>query len=291
MDIVHINMPELRLEFPFLIKTSWDGRAKRTVRNRRPTDPLLVNAYRAHSNLSVTGLVYINDCKLVVRLVNVSELKLRVLFDNCFNVSSSTDHSVRIWTLSGRYIGTLGSPIDWEKLSSTQPPTEDFNFRIPPDIKRIASSTTLQVSDSSLTTTTGKLRKTIFFFEIQVLKGGNVVEPLKELIAIKKHMKAEQEKSEEEARQKKRSSDTIPDEDRQHGRGFAEPFKGTIPFDFAWTVPSIEKNEISGTLESYQPFIPPLSYNLDELISMPNEPEILKKWTSSNCLEKRLNYN
>lgn len=60
--------------------------------------------------------------------------------------SSSTDHSCRIWTLSGRYVGTLGSPINWEKLSPTEQPKDDYKFRIPPDIKRIASSTTLQVS-------------------------------------------------------------------------------------------------------------------------------------------------
>lgn len=64
-------MPQMRLDFPFLLKTSWDGRAKRTVRSRRETDPLLVNSYRAHKNMSITGLVYINDCKLVVRSVSL----------------------------------------------------------------------------------------------------------------------------------------------------------------------------------------------------------------------------
>lgn len=66
MNIVHINMAKLRLEFPFLIKTTWDGRAKRTVRHRSESDPLLVNSYRAHKNVSITGVVYINECKLVV---------------------------------------------------------------------------------------------------------------------------------------------------------------------------------------------------------------------------------
>lgn len=60
-------MPKLRLEFPFLIKSSWDGRAKRTVRHRRSSDPLLVNSFRAHKNMSITGLTYINECKLLVR--------------------------------------------------------------------------------------------------------------------------------------------------------------------------------------------------------------------------------
>lgn len=70
MHIVHINMPELRLQFPFLIKTSWDGRAKRTVRHRNESDPLLVSSYRAHKNMSIKGLVYMNDCKLLVRSVD-----------------------------------------------------------------------------------------------------------------------------------------------------------------------------------------------------------------------------
>lgn len=139
-------MPALRHQFPFLINTLWNGRAKRTVQHRRErSDLLLVNSYRAHKNMTVNGVVYIDTCKLVVRFGKIVVVYLALNVNVRF-VSSSTDHSVRIWTLSGRYIGTLGSPISWEKLSSSECPNSDYDFRIPPDIKRIASSTTLQVS-------------------------------------------------------------------------------------------------------------------------------------------------
>lgn len=60
-------------------------------------------------------------------------------------MSGSSDNSVRLWTISGRYIGTLGSPVPWRQLSSIAPPSENYKFRIPPDIRRVISSTTLKV--------------------------------------------------------------------------------------------------------------------------------------------------
>lgn len=60
-------------------------------------------------------------------------------------LSASSDATARIWTLGGRYIGTLGSPIKWEELVPLQPVRDGYPFRIPPDIKRCASSTTLKV--------------------------------------------------------------------------------------------------------------------------------------------------
>lgn len=53
--------------------------------------------------------------------------------------------TARIWTLGGRYIGTLGSPVGWQTLDPVEPPAGDFPFRMPPDVKRVASSTTLKV--------------------------------------------------------------------------------------------------------------------------------------------------
>lgn len=61
---VHINMPALRLQFPFMINDRWTGRAKRTVRNVK--NPLLVNSFKAHT-LSVTCLVYLDANKLILR--------------------------------------------------------------------------------------------------------------------------------------------------------------------------------------------------------------------------------
>lgn len=49
-----------------------------------------------------------------------------------------------MWTLAGRYIGTLGSPVGWKALSPNEV-VGDFDFRIPPDLKSKISSTTLKV--------------------------------------------------------------------------------------------------------------------------------------------------
>lgn len=109
------------------------------------------------------------------------------------------------------------------------------------------------------------------------------MEPLREIIALKRHIKAEQERTEQEDQQ--RSEGNILDSGDD--RGFAEPFTGTIPFDFSWMAQSCEKKPITGSLVAYQPFIPPLNYNLGELISKPAEPEDLKKWKSVNFLDKQ----
>lgn len=116
---------------------------------------------------------------------------------------------------------------------------------------------------------------------MKVLKGGDVVDGVRELIAIKKHITAEQQRNEEEEKEKKATSDGTKKSTYRHG----EPFTGTIPFDLTWTTPNIKKNKVSGSLESYQPFIPPLNYKLPELIPKPHEPEVFKKWKDYNFLE------
>lgn len=118
----HINMPELRRQFPFLIKDRFAGRAKRTVRSLR--NPMLVNSFKAHLK-SVCDLVLLEKPKLMM--------------------SSSSDTTARIWTTGGQYIGTLGSPVGWPLLSPNEPPGDEYEFRMPPDIKRVASSTTIKV--------------------------------------------------------------------------------------------------------------------------------------------------
>lgn len=112
-----------------------------------------------------------------------------------------------------------------------------------------------------------------------MLKGGNIPNPLKDLIAMKKHMKAEQAEKE-----KYGSTDTVKNSNDAPGRGFAKPFTGTIPFELTWNAPNITTSKISGPLASYQPFIPALNYNLDELISKPSEPDVLKTMKESNSL-------
>ncbi|KAJ0175384.1 hypothetical protein K1T71_008543 [Dendrolimus kikuchii] len=109
---VHVNMPKLRLEFPFLWRDRIEGRAKRSVRDQ-PL-PLLLNSYRGHLRC-ISCMAYIDELKLVF--------------------SGSSDYSVRVWRLSGEYLQTLGSFVPWS-LEVT---------RFPPDVKKVASFTTFKV--------------------------------------------------------------------------------------------------------------------------------------------------
>ncbi|XP_052739537.1 WD repeat-containing protein on Y chromosome-like isoform X1 [Bicyclus anynana] len=109
---VHVNMPLLRLTFPFLWRDRIEGRAKRCVRDQ-PL-PLLLNSYRAHLRC-VTTLAYLDDLRLVL--------------------SGSSDYSVRVWRLSGEYLHTLGSFVPWS-LDVT---------RFPPDVRKVASFTTFKL--------------------------------------------------------------------------------------------------------------------------------------------------
>ncbi|XP_059049604.1 WD repeat-containing protein on Y chromosome-like [Achroia grisella] len=109
---VHVNMSELRLQFPFLWRDRIEGRAKRSVRDQ-PL-PMLLNSYRAHLRC-ITTMAYIEHLKLVL--------------------SGSSDYSVRVWRLSGEYLQTMGSFVPWT-LETT---------RFPPDVKKVASFTTFKV--------------------------------------------------------------------------------------------------------------------------------------------------
>lgn len=139
-EMVHINMPALRLEFPFLIRTLFEGRAKRTVRNQ--TEPKLCNSYKAHTR-PITCIEYLSESKLIMRY-DFFLYEYNFFFFDKFS-SASSDKTARIWTLGGRYIGTLGSPLKWPIMKPSEPVPGNFPFRIPPDIKRNASSTTLRV--------------------------------------------------------------------------------------------------------------------------------------------------
>uniref|UniRef100_A0A2A4JIS4 WD repeat-containing protein on Y chromosome n=1 Tax=Heliothis virescens TaxID=7102 RepID=A0A2A4JIS4_HELVI len=111
-DTVHVNMPRLRLMFPFLWRDRIEGRAKRSTRDQ--PKPLLLNSYRAHLRC-ISSIAYIDELKLVF--------------------TGSSDYSVRVWRLSGEYLQTLGSFLPWT-LEVT---------RFPPDVKKIASFTTFKV--------------------------------------------------------------------------------------------------------------------------------------------------
>lgn len=115
-------MPQLRLNFPFLLKTVFMGRAKRSVRHQQL--PMLLNSFKAHKR-AVTCIAYIAKSNILL--------------------TSSSDHSVRMWTQSGRYVGTFGSPVRWKGIVANESIPTTFAFRIPPDIMREASFTTLHV--------------------------------------------------------------------------------------------------------------------------------------------------
>uniref|UniRef100_A0A1I8PB56 WD repeat-containing protein on Y chromosome n=1 Tax=Stomoxys calcitrans TaxID=35570 RepID=A0A1I8PB56_STOCA len=120
---VPINMPLLRLQFIFLQNERFLTRAKRAVR-RQPW-PLLLSSYKGHMK-GIKTLAYISKPKILI--------------------TGSHDCSCRLWSLGGRYLGTLGTLLPWMTFSPFQPVEEDKTiYRMPPDIKKVASTTTMKV--------------------------------------------------------------------------------------------------------------------------------------------------
>nr|ABY59794.1 WD-40 domain protein [Drosophila ananassae] len=119
----HVCMPKLRLEFIFLRKELFLTRAKRAIRNQ--PEPLLVSSYKGHLK-AINSIAFINLPKIVF--------------------TGSHDYSCRLWTQGGRYLGTLGTVLPWSKLTPFERAGDDSQtYRMPPDIKKVASSTTLKV--------------------------------------------------------------------------------------------------------------------------------------------------
>nr|XP_050846141.1 WD repeat-containing protein on Y chromosome isoform X1 [Vespula vulgaris] len=123
-----VCMPLLRLEFPFLWKDIINGRAKRAVQDQ--SLPLLLSSLRGHTK-AVTCLQIIPDARIII--------------------SGSADHTVRLWTLGGRYISTLGTFREWMPILPHIAASKYFqHFRYPMDIKRSASFTTMKVLQGGL---------------------------------------------------------------------------------------------------------------------------------------------
>ncbi|EDW64164.2 WD repeat-containing protein on Y chromosome [Drosophila virilis] len=119
----YVCMPRLRLEFIFLRKELFLTRAKRMVRFQ--PEPMLVSSYKGHLK-AINSIGFINLPKIIF--------------------SGSHDYSCRLWTQGGRYLGTLGTVLPWSKLTPFERAGEDNRaYRLPPDIKKVASSTTLKV--------------------------------------------------------------------------------------------------------------------------------------------------
>lgn len=50
-----------------------------------------------------------------------------------------------MWTVGGRYLGTLGTFKKWIPIKIGIPPGKNHDYKLPTDIKRMASSTTFKV--------------------------------------------------------------------------------------------------------------------------------------------------
>ncbi|XP_014291310.1 WD repeat-containing protein on Y chromosome isoform X2 [Halyomorpha halys] len=117
----NISVPKLRLQFAFLAKTKWNTRAKRGVSGQ--SLPLLLNSYRAHG-MAITSIIFIDFCRLVI--------------------TSGCDRSVRYWSMSGQFLNQLGSILPWTTIDPTTI-VQAKKLIIPPDLKRVMSSTTMKV--------------------------------------------------------------------------------------------------------------------------------------------------
>jgi hypothetical protein len=82
--------------------------------------PQLLIAYRAHLR-PITSITYANDREIVI--------------------TSSVDCTIRLFTLTGRYIGFMGQSILWGPLNSNM----ILPKQIPDDIRRKGSATTLEL--------------------------------------------------------------------------------------------------------------------------------------------------
>ncbi|XP_017784579.1 PREDICTED: WD repeat-containing protein on Y chromosome [Nicrophorus vespilloides] len=117
-----ICMPLYRLTFPFLWKRMFEGRAMRTLKDQHR--PILLNSYKAHRSI-ISGLIYIHENQILV--------------------STGADYTARLWTLGGRYLGTLGTFKPWDFIDPDKVVDTTFKLKIPPDIRRVMSSTTCRV--------------------------------------------------------------------------------------------------------------------------------------------------
>ncbi|EFA09801.1 WD repeat-containing protein on Y chromosome [Tribolium castaneum] len=118
-----ISMPKLRLQFPFLWGDFFAGRAARIANTQ--SLPMLLNSYKGHV-MTISHLTYIDDAQILI--------------------SASADYTARMWTLSGRYLQTLGTFKKWKTVpQGHEARPEEFQFTTPPDIERVGSSTTLRV--------------------------------------------------------------------------------------------------------------------------------------------------
>ncbi|XP_071962420.1 WD repeat-containing protein on Y chromosome-like [Antedon mediterranea] len=90
--------------------------------------PPKLNSFRAHL-ASIASVSYAEDKELLI--------------------TCSSDCSVRLWTICGRYIGTFGQKGGWPKLVEPVDP-ENMSRRMPRDVQRVASALTLKVLNGGI---------------------------------------------------------------------------------------------------------------------------------------------
>ncbi|XP_076314990.1 WD repeat-containing protein on Y chromosome-like [Tachypleus tridentatus] len=132
----HENMESHLREFPYLRFKILNSIRTRRMAEQSPKfvqfptctigkPPLLLNSYRAHME-KVVHLNFIDGKNLLI--------------------SSSKDCCVRLWTLGGKFIGTFGQREQWNLHEELLIPNTTVRRNIlPPDVRRIASATTLKV--------------------------------------------------------------------------------------------------------------------------------------------------
>lgn len=84
--------------------------------------PFLVNSFRAHTKM-VNHIEFVDSERLLI--------------------TASSDCTIRVWTLEGRFIGTFGET--WESIPKLLADKTETNIRVPSDIRRSGSSSTLKV--------------------------------------------------------------------------------------------------------------------------------------------------
>ncbi|XP_013775753.1 WD repeat-containing protein on Y chromosome-like [Limulus polyphemus] len=132
----HENKESYLRQFPYLRFEISNSIRTRRMAEQSPTcvqfstyaigePPLLLNSYRAH----------------VEKVVHLNFIEGKNLL-----ISSSKDCCVRLWTLGGKFIGTFGQREQWnlhgELLITNTVVRQNL---LPPDVRRIASATTLKV--------------------------------------------------------------------------------------------------------------------------------------------------
>merc|ERR1712173_433865 len=113
--------------------------------------PPLTTSYRAHT-MGITSIA-INESRNII-------------------ITGSTDCSVRIWTMCGRYIGTLGQKHNWAMDESVLDLSKLPQI-IPEDVRRVASANTLRTVKGGVHTQWKMVKNALAFLRLDIGKGND----------------------------------------------------------------------------------------------------------------------